>query len=74
LTRLPGGDLGVRAQVAAERSRPQQIKVEVIDRTGRQHKVSYQGQKFNLQETVVSLLIDAVDNDRYGAGEFFGRQ
>jgi phage-related minor tail protein len=61
ITRTPGGDLGVNAQMAAPK-----IKVVVNNNTGQKAQVSQEGPSWNGQEWVVGVWLDAYHRNKGG--------
>lgn len=60
LTRTSNGDLGVKS-IGSD---TQNVKVEIINQSGEQLKVSNASARNNLGEQVVSIVIDAIQNNR----------
>ncbi|WP_169767237.1 tape measure protein [Campylobacter curvus] len=69
LTRTSGGDLGVKAQVD---SSPNNIKIEVINQTREDVKVTNVSSRQNMEEQVISIVIGAVQTNKMGMRDVLG--
>ncbi|MDL0088164.1 hypothetical protein [Campylobacter gastrosuis] len=69
LTRTKNGDLGVRVQ---NENTPNNVKIEVINQTKEDVKVTNVQTRQNLEEQVISIVINAVTTNKSGMRDIMG--
>jgi hypothetical protein len=52
---------------------PQSVRIEVIDKSGAKVSASAPEVRFDAQEMVVSFVLDAIEHNKFGMREAFGR-
>lgn len=69
LTRTSNGDLGAKAEVA---NTPNNMRIEIINQTKEDVKVTNVNSRQNLEEQVISIVIGAVRTNKGGMREILG--
>jgi phage-related minor tail protein len=68
LTRTPSGDLGVKA----ESSGPQDVKVEIINKTGQDIKATQAKTTFDMKRMVIGVVLEGIQDNTMGIRRALG--